>query len=185
MTLSEAIKHCEERIDCSECGKEHKQLAEWLTELKRYKELEEQGGFNEMEKTNFDVYKKELDRITKAGYEVAVKNNKPVKCSYIACEDCDLSNPNCQAELIQWLLLPKCDYVLSEDEKELCKLVGGGWIARDANGCLWWYEFKPRKYSSVWMSVGTDPQIRAIFSRCRFEFIKWEDEEPWEVKVSD
>lgn len=37
MTLSEAIKHCEERIDCSECGKEYKQLAEWLTELKMMK----------------------------------------------------------------------------------------------------------------------------------------------------
>lgn len=37
MTLSEAIKHCEERIDCSECGKENKQLAEWLTELKMMK----------------------------------------------------------------------------------------------------------------------------------------------------
>lgn len=140
-----------------------------------------------MGKTNFDVYKKELDMITNAGYVVGVKDNKPVKCTSIACEDCDLSfsNIGCQAKLIQWLLLPKCDYVLSKDEKELCKLVGGGWIARDANGYLWWYEFKPRKYSSVWMSVGTDSQIRAIFPRCKFEFIKWEDEEPWEVKVND
>lgn len=41
MTLNEAIKHCEERIDCSECGKEHKQLAEWLTELNMIKNIEE------------------------------------------------------------------------------------------------------------------------------------------------
>lgn len=38
MTLDEAIQHCEERADCTECGTEHKQLAEWLKELKLYKE---------------------------------------------------------------------------------------------------------------------------------------------------
>lgn len=38
ITLDEAIKHCEEKADCSECGKEHEQLAYWLKELKIYKE---------------------------------------------------------------------------------------------------------------------------------------------------
>lgn len=39
MTLDEAIKHCEEK-SCgnNECSKEHKQLAEWLKELKSLKE---------------------------------------------------------------------------------------------------------------------------------------------------
>ena len=60
MTLEEAIKHCEEvaeaeeqkykewkgdyshlkKIDsCLECANEHRQLAEWLKELKVYKDL--------------------------------------------------------------------------------------------------------------------------------------------------
>ena len=70
MTLDEAIKHAkdkakEQRKDndtcvvkegygckdcayyyskpCIECAEEHEQLAEWLEELKEYKELEEQG----------------------------------------------------------------------------------------------------------------------------------------------
>ena len=36
LTLDEAILHCQERAkaDCSECAKEHQQLAEWLEELK-------------------------------------------------------------------------------------------------------------------------------------------------------
>ena len=56
MTLDEAIKHCEEKAEekrkdyeracaynipsegCLECAKEHEQLAEWLKELKAYKE---------------------------------------------------------------------------------------------------------------------------------------------------
>ena len=49
MTLDEAIKHAEEqsyKLGCTECGKEHKQLAEWLKELKeirkcRYYKLNE------------------------------------------------------------------------------------------------------------------------------------------------
>ena len=56
MTLEEAIKHCYEvaeeqkkkarkkndgtmstKIKCEECAKEHRQLAEWLRELQRYR----------------------------------------------------------------------------------------------------------------------------------------------------
>ena len=58
MTINEAIKHCEEvaeeqenkfsisgeflgnNADCKECASEHRQLAEWLRELKAYREAE-------------------------------------------------------------------------------------------------------------------------------------------------
>lgn len=49
MTLEEAIKHANkiavqmELDNCKECSENHKQLAEWLEELKSYKGLEEQG----------------------------------------------------------------------------------------------------------------------------------------------
>lgn len=43
LTLSEAIKHCEEKTDCTQCGEEHRQLTEWLKELQHYKNLEAQG----------------------------------------------------------------------------------------------------------------------------------------------
>lgn len=34
MTINEAIEHCLEKgKNCSECGKEHLQLAQWLNEL--------------------------------------------------------------------------------------------------------------------------------------------------------
>lgn len=42
MTLDEAIQHCEEKALCGDaCGLEHKQLAEWLKELKGYRMREE------------------------------------------------------------------------------------------------------------------------------------------------
>ena len=34
MTLDEAIQHCEEKIDNTTCGLEHRQLRDWLIELK-------------------------------------------------------------------------------------------------------------------------------------------------------
>ena len=38
MTLDEAIEHCEEKAQCgTACGMEHKQLAEWLRELKGFR----------------------------------------------------------------------------------------------------------------------------------------------------
>lgn len=59
MTLDEAIKHCKEEAEkymeygieteCYQCGKEHEQLAEWLTELADLKEEIEycSGDINE------------------------------------------------------------------------------------------------------------------------------------------
>ena len=43
MTLDEAIIHCEDVANdragcCEDCAEEHRQLAEWLKELKAYKE---------------------------------------------------------------------------------------------------------------------------------------------------
>ena len=39
MTLEEAIKHCEEKIDNTLCGLEHRQLRDWLIELKEKREV--------------------------------------------------------------------------------------------------------------------------------------------------
>ena len=39
MTLDEAIEHCQEKIDNTPCGLEHRQLRDWLIELKSYKKI--------------------------------------------------------------------------------------------------------------------------------------------------
>lgn len=44
MTLDEAIKHSKEqskKLGCTECGKEHLQLANWLEELKERRQKDE------------------------------------------------------------------------------------------------------------------------------------------------
>lgn len=54
MTLDEAIIHAEEvaNTQCDDCAKEHKQLAEWLKELKNYRE--------EKNKSSIELTKEEL-----------------------------------------------------------------------------------------------------------------------------
>ena len=50
MTLDEAIMHCEYKSDCTECGKEHAQLAVWLKELKALKQQPKQDWIPVSEK---------------------------------------------------------------------------------------------------------------------------------------
>ncbi len=43
MTIDEAIQHCKDvitKVGCNECGMQHRQLIEWLEELKSYRERE-------------------------------------------------------------------------------------------------------------------------------------------------
>ena len=63
MTLQEAIYHCLERAtaDCSDCAKEHEQLANWLIELRDIKKfIEPLRNFN-----THNLYLEELKKIVK------------------------------------------------------------------------------------------------------------------------
>jgi hypothetical protein len=42
MDIDEAIQHCKEKAienRCTQCGKDHEQLAKWLIELKEYRDV--------------------------------------------------------------------------------------------------------------------------------------------------
>lgn len=46
LTLDQAIEHCEKMsktLDCKDCAEDHRQLAEWLKELRVLKKFEECG----------------------------------------------------------------------------------------------------------------------------------------------
>lgn len=61
MTLDDAIQHCDEVIKdetsngCLTCANEHKQLKEWLQELKRYKEMKVKYSFELENKDNPNI----------------------------------------------------------------------------------------------------------------------------------
>ena len=70
MTIEEAIKHCEEVADTpcftdeeARCYSEHRQLAEWLKELKQYREWLE--SFNSDSATDCFTAVRELKKRVK------------------------------------------------------------------------------------------------------------------------
>ena len=69
---------------------------------------------------------------------------------------------------------------LTEDEKVILRNLPKKykWIARDKNGCLYAYASKPKKGIIMWESDGL-PMIP--FDHL-FQFIKWEDEEPYSIE---
>lgn len=108
LTLEEAIKHAKEVADmnyndaekfdsndsvenymkanCMKCAEEHKQLAEWLEELKSYKELEEQGLLVKLP----DDLKKKVYRITYEYTECSNFGETKNDCENYNCNrDCD------------------------------------------------------------------------------------------------
>ena len=72
MTLNEAIQHCEEKALCGDaCGLEHKQLAEWLKELRSYRMDEE----TKLDKTTVTNVLEKILNIPKDGLEKFRKAN--------------------------------------------------------------------------------------------------------------
>lgn len=78
MTIDEAIAHAQETADtrtdlCDECRKEHRQLAEWLTELKQLRDsFEKQRSINyELVDENQELINenKELKRLLRLAVE--------------------------------------------------------------------------------------------------------------------
>lgn len=140
---------------------------------------------------NWEFYEQELSAY---GFSFAMSNNRLCNCRETLCNNCAfcLDRPyscdSCEGNKIRWLYQEyKEPVILTEDEKLLCKLLGRGWIARDKDDCLHWHERKPYKGDCTWIRTRQSKcvNIRDIFPQCKFEFIKWEDEKPWEVKVSD
>lgn len=121
------------------------------------------------------------------------QDNKMCWCSEMYCNECIFNKKNplygCNKTKIEWLYQEhKEPVVLTDDEKALCKLLNkNGYIARDSNNKLFYYPVKPHKNNISW-GCEHDKFIISIndsFPTCKFDFIKWEDEEPWEVKIND
>ena len=67
MTLDEAIKHCEDKsVGCGKCADEHRQLAEWLKELKLLRQL---NANSVKQKGIFDVFTVFKSELTREFYE--------------------------------------------------------------------------------------------------------------------
>lgn len=103
MTLDEAIaiaKNVYEDESASAQGrKDYKQIAEWLEELKQYKE--------EKQETNLDHFQQEI--LEKGLWNLAVVKGGPKRCDRTKCIDCELSKDRsrgCHEKVMDWLEQP-------------------------------------------------------------------------------
>ena len=136
--------------------------------------------------TNFEKWKDEISILLRRYEKVAVVNNEPCSCYKADCHSCDMNTPSisCQVSLLKWLYseykepAPK----LTKREYGFLLFVENGYIARDSDNDLFWYENKPSRHIDEWRIDGGSATSfnRKIYTL--FPFIKWEDEEPWKVE---
>ena len=134
--------------------------------------------------TNFEFWKDEILRICRKNKShPAIVNGKPVSCNQIQCNECDFNNVNCFSHSIEWLYKEHVEKLnLTKRERAFCELIEKGWVGRDPDGSLHWYESKPEKFRERWvLNIGISSILNLKILNLDFEFIKWEDSEPWAI----
>lgn len=137
---------------------------------------------------NKEKFAKEIIDVACKGDIIALtKDNKVVGCDDIYCEQClfDIDNL-CHREdniLYRWA---ESEYVekptiTSREKKFLDMLLPEcKYIARDKNDKLYVYNYKPIRTDCNWYSNdGTLNCISTNLFGNMFDFIRWEDKEPW------
>lgn len=107
MTLDELIARAKEASEnqCMNdlCRENFKQLAEWLEELKQYREQYKEQN----QETNLDHYKHEI--LENCMWNLAVVKGKPKRCNQTRCSDCEFDKDTprkCHKRTIEWLKQP-------------------------------------------------------------------------------
>lgn len=126
-------------------------------------------------------------------FAFSFKDNQACWCSEVSCNECmfHMNHPrDCNKVKMEWLYQEhKEPIVLTEDEKSLCKLLDRGYIVRYKDNRLFWSDIKPIKDEYDMWNFKDCKEFHNIslgmYPNCKFDFIKWEDEEPWEVKIDD
>ncbi len=95
-------------------------------------------------------------------------------CSNSTCSEClRLSLMNLLEEYKEPVKLSKFEY----EYLKVTKKEGFNFIARDEDNMLYGFIKQPKKHNSYWHN---SYKFIKIF-KSMFKFVKWEDEEPWEI----
>lgn len=143
--------------------------------------------------TNFEKLIKEDVEVIKEAVVIAsaFKNGKLVQCRNISCGICDYDLSVCKGRIKEWLDAEYKEPIkLNEQERLFCEMIEDGYFARDANNAFYWYKNKPLKGESAWDNCKGDccrlklnaMIVRLFKDNLHFDFVKWEDKEPWSVK---
>ena len=103
-----------------------------------------------MKETNMEHFRSEIEEIIARHkhYLPAVVDGKPIKCAGLRCNECMLykATEPCSIHFVKWLMSEyKPEPVLTQREKHFVEFVQTGYIARDSDGRIDWYENNPNK----------------------------------------
>lgn len=174
MTIDELIARAKEASEnqCMSdlCRENFKQLAEWLEELKQYREQYKEQN----QETNLDHFQQEI--LEKGLWNLAVVKGRPERCDHIKCRDCELSKDRsrgCHEKVMDWLKQPRKNSAikLTKFENDLLQ-------SYLKSSLLSGYEFKSivilkrMKEKGYFKGVDEDATIEDIVANCE---IKEED----------
>ena len=142
--------------------------------------------------TNFEKYQDNVLAFLK-NYDnlPAVVKGRPHYCAIDVCSRCDLHGRDdhcCHRGFVEWLYqeykeIPK----LTKREWFLCRALESGYVARDMDGVLCYFNGVPYKNNAnlAWdisHNKGDYVEMTVFDFQSNFPFIKWEDEEPWSIE---
>ena len=139
---------------------------------------------------NFEKFETEIMRIVREGHNIAIQNRFPVRCEDILCVKCDCfgTGERCIDKRREWM---ESEYKerpkLTKQERKFCELFEGKdvWFATDSddrNTMPIVYTSKPVKGIRSWSGGYIKSKSLRQFIDAKFDFIKWEDKEPWNIE---
>lgn len=137
--------------------------------------------------TNMEFYRDEIEKIIDGGLTtIAVKKDgTPVGCtSGTLCDECIFGRREycSQSDAIKWLMSEHKDKpTITARERHFLEFVKTGWIVKDKNGDVWWFEEQPVKMAEIWDTFGSSSNITGLV-KDTLTFIAWDDKEPWSVE---
>lgn len=142
--------------------------------------------------TNFEFYKDKLKDIGIGYNGLAVTKKGPAKCADTMCGSCQFHNASgsrCNSSAISdWLYSEHVELptITAAERKFLELLKPDYYIARNEDGILNVFVDRPMKdlNHSKWEAAWSQPYNihPGYLDGVNFNFIKWEDKEPWQVK---
>ena len=132
--------------------------------------------------TNFEYWKDRILEIVKSDVGLALNNGNPTECHHISCENCNFHSKThiCNIKRFEWFYSEHEDKPkLTKRERKLCEALETGWIAANKDGAVYWHGKFPVKAITVYNG---SPSMYLSGAGFKFDFINFEDEEPWMVE---
>ena len=141
--------------------------------------------------TNMEHYRNDILNITKDGNTFGVINGKPFSCDDYFCQrGCEFGKGGqCGFLRTIWMMEEyRPEIKLTAKEKHFVEFVEDGYLSRDSDGELCLHYYKPCKGENTWAFPHEDVTndefiiLEELWYKGIFEFITWEDEEPWSIE---